>query len=421
MHVNSYGVVTSQDQARAIVRTHANMVRVAQYFLHGVPPEGGRAKTLNDWKNQQGKHLVVMWYSIIMHLRRQPVLPKHSRLVLYLTAAEYAAWEEADVRPLYVLMLIGSSIARLRDQGIISDGESIMMAQEVKILTQVFGTMEEVRDMPTIPFVYYQFCNWIALAFCLTVPAAIATHDTYYTSCSLFSFFTALTFLGINQMGNLLSSPFGLGPNDMPMERWGQVLEHELYQLFPWFRFRYAGFPLFVDDLEVLPPDDPRAKPTQDLDVKIKSNWVPARNKIKAAMRLGNTKLRKFREAKALREKLVAGFMADRKKQDQSDAASLIAALAAAGIGGAGGRGGPKGARGGQVASSTEEVPGASEAVAEGGAEGGDALAPALVAGRGRKARAPAELAPKTALVKQVSNLQDLRQECSRTEITHLR
>ena len=72
-----------------------------------------------------------MWYSIIMHLRRQPVLPKHSRLVLYLTAAEYAAWEEADVRPLYVLMLIGSSIARLRDQGIISDGESIMMAQEV--------------------------------------------------------------------------------------------------------------------------------------------------------------------------------------------------------------------------------------------------------------------------------------------------
>jgi len=51
-----------------------------------------------------------------------------------------------------------------------------------------------------------------------------------------------------------------------------QVLEHELYQLFPWFKFRFAGFPLFVDDLEILPPDDARAKPQKDvLDVQVKN------------------------------------------------------------------------------------------------------------------------------------------------------
>ena len=155
-----------------------------------------------------------------------------------------------------------------------------------------------------------------------------------------------MLFLGINQMGNLLHSPFGLGPNDMPMERWGQVLEHELYQLFPWFRFRFSGFPLFVDDLEILPPDDPRAKPKKDvLDIEIKSNWVPARNKIKAAMRLGMTRLQKFREAKALRESMVRELIQHRKKQEQNDMASLIAALAAAGIGGAAGMAGKKGAK----------------------------------------------------------------------------
>lgn len=103
-----------------------------------------------------------------MHLRRQPVLPKNSRLWLYLYPKEFTAWEEADVRPMYLLMQIANHVARLRDKGIISDGESVLMAQEVKSLTQIFGTMEAVRDLPTIPFVYYQFCNWMALLYCLT-------------------------------------------------------------------------------------------------------------------------------------------------------------------------------------------------------------------------------------------------------------
>jgi predicted membrane chloride channel (bestrophin family) len=124
----------------------------------------------------QGKHIIVLWYSIIMHLRRQPVLPKNSRLWLYLYPKEFVAWEEADVRPLYLILQIGHHIARLRDKGILSDGESIMMAQEVKTLTRIFGTMEAVRDTPTIPFVYYQFCNWMALLYCLTGRLCYAAH-----------------------------------------------------------------------------------------------------------------------------------------------------------------------------------------------------------------------------------------------------
>ena len=62
----------------------------------------------------QGKHIVVMWYGIIMHLRRQPIKPKHSRLPLYLYPHEEAAWGEADVRPLYNIMQIGNLVARSR-------------------------------------------------------------------------------------------------------------------------------------------------------------------------------------------------------------------------------------------------------------------------------------------------------------------
>ena len=52
---------------------------------------------------------------------------------------------------------------------------------------QIFGSMETIRDTPTLPFVFFQFCNWMALIYSLSVPAVIATHDTYYASCALFS------------------------------------------------------------------------------------------------------------------------------------------------------------------------------------------------------------------------------------------
>ena len=79
---------------------------------------------------------------------------------------------------------------------------------------------------------------------------------------------------------------------------------------------------------------------------------------------------------------------------------ALIAALAAAGIGGAGGMTGKKGGKG--VVTSAEGA----EVTAGADAADGTGLPKELTVGRGRKARAPAELAPKSSLVKQATILQ---------------
>mmetsp|Transcript_34275 Transcript_34275/g.107382 ORF Transcript_34275/g.107382 Transcript_34275/m.107382 type:complete len:446 (+) Transcript_34275:107-1444(+) len=299
IHVQAYGVARSEDEARDIVNTYTNL----------------------------SKHLVVMFYSLTLHLRKQNVLPPKSRLPLYLYPWELSKWNEATVRPLACLVMINNDISKLRNKGIYSDQVACMMSKEVKRMTQIFGEMEKLKDSPTIPFAYYQFCNWTTLAYSLTVPAAIGTYDTYYTATSLLSFFVAALFIGLNFIGNLLQNPFGLGPNDIPLEQWGQSLENELYQHFPIFKFRFGAFPLFVEDFTAYPPEDRRALYKDDSSITMfhkPSAWIVTRNKIRAAMRLGNRKLKKFREAKPTREAIVAEIMRDRRKQAFDDMSLLV-------------------------------------------------------------------------------------------------
>jgi len=252
---------------------------------------------------------------------------KRLTLVRYLYPWELSKWNEATVRPLACLVMINNDISKLRNKGIYSDQVACMMSKEVKRMTQIFGEMEKLKDSPTIPFAYYQFCNWTTLAYSLTVPAAIGTYDTYYTATSLLSFFVAALFIGLNFIGNLLQNPFGLGPNDIPLEQWGQSLENELYQHFPIFKFRFGAFPLFVEDFTAYPPEDRRALYKDDSSITMfhkPSAWIVTRNKIRAAMRLGNRKLKKFREAKPTREAIVAEIMRDRRKQAFDDMSLLV-------------------------------------------------------------------------------------------------
>jgi putative membrane protein len=327
VRVNAYGHASSESNARELVT--------------------GRIKI--------AKYLVVFWYSIVFHMRKQRSIPKNSNLILYLSHAEMLEFEAAGVRPLTCLRWLDRSVAHLRDKGCLSDAVACTVAAEVTKLMEAFGTMERVKTYQTVPFAYYQFCNWAVFLFCFTVPASIATHNTDYVASCLCSFLVCFIYFGINFIGNDLQAPFGNGPNDIPLERYGMVIENELYQSFHFFRFRYEHFALFQEGLVVYPPDDPRNMPyvaphptpppttlpafiryvapippllppasfspfhhsfcspgthrmsqifhsSKALSIpKKRSPWTPARIKITAAVRLGIPRMRRLREAKMQR------------------------------------------------------------------------------------------------------------------------
>lgn len=82
-----------------------------------------------------------------------------------------------------------------------------------------------------------------------------------------------------------------------------------------------------MEDFTAYPPEDRRALYKDDSSITMfhkPSAWIVTRNKIRAAMRLGNRKLKKFREAKPTREAIVAEIMRDRRKQAFDDMSLLV-------------------------------------------------------------------------------------------------
>ena len=75
------------------------------------------------------------------------------------------------------------------------------------------------------------------------------------------------------------------------------ALEQELHLFCPYFKFRYEGFPLFVEALQVVPPNHPLAASTSELYVPPvhKSHWVVTRAKALAVVRMGTKRFSRFR------------------------------------------------------------------------------------------------------------------------------
>ena len=93
-----------------------------------------------------------------------------------------------------------------------------------------------------------------------------------------------------------IQEPFGVGPHDLPLEALGRALEQQLHLIFPYFHFRYASFPLFVDGLQILPPNDPRALGARGFEARpARSPWVITRVKILAVVRMGTKRFSRFR------------------------------------------------------------------------------------------------------------------------------
>ena len=131
INFHSYGSTSNASQARDLILSQTNLCR----------------------------HLSILYYSTIMHLRRQPVLPLGARIYLYLSPAEWSTWQLSKSRPLTCLMWLNCDVARLRDKGIFADSIAAMISNEINELITIYGCMEKIRNTPTVPFIYFQLCK----------------------------------------------------------------------------------------------------------------------------------------------------------------------------------------------------------------------------------------------------------------------
>ncbi|HVH36873.1 MAG TPA: bestrophin family protein [Tahibacter sp.] len=145
--------------------------------------------------------------------------------------AAIAAW--SDVAPApgepnqtnAVLDAVGRHCLHLMREGRIEAVHYSVLEQQLCRLAEVQGGCERILTTP-VPFSYSLLLHRTALAFCVTLPFALAGSLGWWTLLPVV--LVAYTFFGLDALGHQLEDPFNLEPNALPLDAMKRLVEREM-------------------------------------------------------------------------------------------------------------------------------------------------------------------------------------------------
>jgi putative membrane protein len=106
--------------------------------------------------------------------------------------------------------------------------DSILMAAFDSTLTRMTGTAaacERIKGTP-IPFSYTLLLHRTAYLYCFLLPFGLV--DSVGALTPLVVAIVAYTFFGLDALGDEIEEPFGMSPNDLPLDALCRTIEIDL-------------------------------------------------------------------------------------------------------------------------------------------------------------------------------------------------
>jgi putative membrane protein len=133
----------------------------------------------------------------------------------FLPEAEAAALVRMSNPPDYILRRLSTDIAQAAAQGRVSAMMAAEMEQHVTALAGVQAGCERIRSTP-LPFAYTLMLHRTAYLYCLMLPFGLV--ETIGLPTPLVVGLIAYTFFGLDALGDEIEEPFGMLPNDLPLD-----------------------------------------------------------------------------------------------------------------------------------------------------------------------------------------------------------
>ena len=92
-------------------------------------------------------------------------------------------------------------------------------------LTDYLGACERIQKTP-LPFAYVVHLRRALLLYCFLLPLVLMEPFGWWTVPA--TFLLAYVFFGIEEIGVEIDGPFGQDENDLPLERFCEVVERDL-------------------------------------------------------------------------------------------------------------------------------------------------------------------------------------------------
>jgi putative membrane protein len=147
-----------------------------------------------------------------LHLRRMPV---NKELEALLTPSQYLQLKDAKNPPLKIALWIGDYLKQQQIQNRLTTFELVEMNAKLDNMVEGFIGCDRILTTP-IPPAYTIYLKRVLLIYCLILPLQLVANLNWWTApiVAIISFIL----LGVEEIGNQIENPFGIEPNDLPVD-----------------------------------------------------------------------------------------------------------------------------------------------------------------------------------------------------------
>lgn len=151
--------------------------------------------------------------------------PTDAAVAAHLLPAEYTAMQNAANKPDFLMLEMGADLQRCLREGRIEPCLAANLDTTLSALTAAAASCERIKNTP-IPYSYTLLLHRTAYIYCFLLPFGLVDSIGFMTPFVVA--IVAYTFFGLDALGDELEEPFGLEPNDLPLDAMCRAIEIDL-------------------------------------------------------------------------------------------------------------------------------------------------------------------------------------------------
>ncbi len=196
-----------------VVNTSRSLCRKIDIFLSDVPTEK--------------KETLIRLVACYPHLLCQHLRKKHDFSVIAHLCTETNFLKKEKNVPAAFLHMLGQQFLEIYQEEKIHPYHYAAIEEELQQFTNLQGGCERIQSTP-IPFSYNVLMHRIVGIYCLTLPFGLVATIGGLTPIAIAV--VSYAFLGLDAIGEEIENPFGLDPNDLPLNYISTMIELNLMQ-----------------------------------------------------------------------------------------------------------------------------------------------------------------------------------------------
>ena len=146
-------------------------------------------------------------------------------IAAHLSPAEWAAVRGRPNVSHALMLEMGADLARCRRAGMLDSVRAAALDATMSAMVGSAASCERIKNTP-VPFSYTLLLHRTAYMYCYLLPFGLVDSIGYLTP--LVVAIVAYTFYGLDALGDEIEEPFGLSPNDLPLDAICRAIEIDL-------------------------------------------------------------------------------------------------------------------------------------------------------------------------------------------------